>query len=118
MSGYILARADGSFPVTLPYPLRGTGRAAELVGSVRTTLGGRQVVQRVAVKRTWTLTWNRLPDAVFAPIEAFWVGVTHGPGPFAFTEPGFSPVLVNITAMPDTVDLLGFHNCGLTLIEV
>ncbi|HEY9472499.1 MAG TPA: hypothetical protein VIS06_01475 [Mycobacteriales bacterium] len=118
MSGYTLARADGSFQITLPYPSRGTGRAAELIGSVRTTLGGRQVVQRVAVKRTWTLSWTRLPEAVFAPIEAFWLGAVHGPGPFLFAEPDTPAVLVNITAMPDTVDLLGFHNAGLTLVEV
>lgn len=124
MADFVLATQGGSVSIVLPSPGPGIERTPEIVGGTRTTGGGRDVQHVIRVKRSYTLAWEFLTEAEWAPIEAF-VLREHGLGPFEFTWPGRSPVLVNILSSPDTSPLaetpdglLAYHNVSLTLREV
>lgn len=120
---FVLATQDGTVTLVLPPPLPDIDRAKLKVGGIQTTLAGADIQHTVATKRTYTLSWEELTDAEWAPIEAFFDG-DYGPGPYLFTWPGKTPVLVNIIGdLPDTSPRAApdggtLHTGSLTLREV
>lgn len=65
----------------LPSPSLGTGpdATAARLGRVHRSLAGRVTIDRLAVKRTWMLTWPYLDPATHAFLDAAHTGVVAGP---------------------------------------
>ncbi|MFI9381239.1 hypothetical protein [Kutzneria sp. NPDC052558] len=65
----------------LPSPTLGTAPVASAarLGGVHRSLTGRVTVDRLAVRRTWTLAWPYLDDATRAYLDALYLGVVAGP---------------------------------------
>lgn len=121
---FVLSTLDDTTSINLPTPDPGVDRTATLIATTQTTLGGKQIQQVFGRKRTYTLSWAGLTDAEFDPIDAFHQG-DHGEGPFHFTWPGKSAVVVNITALSDVSPRADsadgtsmLHTASLTLQEV
>ncbi|MBM7771721.1 hypothetical protein JOD54_001925 [Actinokineospora baliensis] len=65
----------------LPSPSLGGGpdATATRIGGVHRSLGGRVTVDRVAVKRAWSLTWPYLDPDSHAYLDALYLGLVDGP---------------------------------------
>lgn len=124
MADFVLSTQDNSVSTTLPAPLPDIPRPAERFGAAHRTLNGFGVRFQGAVKRTYTLSWAGLTEAEWDTIEAWHLG-THGAGPFKFTWPGKTAVLVNIMNCPTLsanadapASTAGIHGGSLALEEV
>lgn len=65
----------------LPSPSLGTGPDATAVrlGAVHRSLTGRVTIDRLAVRRTWALSWPYLDPTVHAFLDALHLGIVPGP---------------------------------------
>lgn len=118
MPTWSLARR-GMPPTALPAPGRSYNRSPDRIGAGHTALNGARTRDVAAVKRMWTLPWEKLSDAQFRLVEQY-ADLSMGLGPFEYREPAYQGmVLVNVVSLTEATPLyVNWHTCTLVLEQV